>query len=295
MIKITPVDVIIPSFNGKYLLEKHLPEIVKNTDNLNKIIIIDNGSEDDTVDWLAANYPTAIVIRNKTNLGVTIPFNQGVAASNSDYFVLLNNDVSPKKNYLKDVFNYFRDDKVFAVSFNENASSWPCVFWKDGKLQFTQGEDKSVSRFTAWASGGSAIFKRSVWNKIGGVNEIYAPFYWEDIDIGYRAWKCGYKIIWNKSSDVLHEHESTTKTLNQKYVSLIKQRNELLFTWLNIKDKDLLASHLKFLFIHSLKHLGYLKVIFSALIRLTSNNQKTKFIKTDREVLSLINQKYEQS
>lgn len=289
------IDVIIPSFNGKYLLEKHLPEIVKNTNHLNKIIIVDNGSEDGTVDWLTSNFPQTVIIRNQTNLGVTIPFNQGVNASSSEYFVFLNNDVSPKKDYLKNIFNYFKDNKVFAVSFNENASSWPHVSWGGGKLQFTQGEDKSSPRYTAWASGGSAIFKRSIWDKLGGINEIYAPFYWEDIDIGYRAWKSGYKIIWSKSSEVLHQHESTSKKLNQKYVSLIKQRNELLFTWLNITDKYLLFSHLKFLFFYSIKHPGYLRVIFSALVRIHSNKKKTNFVRVDKDVFALINQKYEQN
>lgn len=292
MVKKPTIDIIIPSFNGKYLLEKHLPEVIKNSDYLHKIIIIDNGSDDGTVAWLNKNYPEIIIVRNKTNLGFTKPINQGVVVSKSEYIVLLNNDVRPEKGYLKNILHFFEDKKVFAVSFNEVGSSWPLVKW-DGKIQFTRGEDKTKPHFSAWASGGSAIFKRSIWDKIGGMNEIYAPFYWEDIDIGYRAWKMGYKVIWDNESLVFHEHESTAKKINPTYLSLIKQRNELLFTWINITDKDLLNSHIKFLFLHSLKHLGYLKVIVSALLRLFSKKQNNTFIKTDKEVLSLVNQRYE--
>jgi GT2 family glycosyltransferase len=295
MAKMPSIDIIIPSFNGKYLLEKHLPEVFKNTDFLNKVIIIDNGSTDGTVEWLGKKYPEVVIVKNSSNLGFTKPINQGVAKSNADFLVLLNNDVHPNKGYLKNILHYFTDEKVFAVSFNENESSWPLVSWGDGKLQFTRGKDKNSPRYSTWASGGSAIFKRNIWDKLGGFNEIYAPFYWEDIDIGYRAWKMGYKVIWDNESIVFHEHESTSIKINQAYVSLIKQRNELLFTWINIRDKDLIYSHLKFLITHSFKHPGYLKVIVVAFFRFLSNRQKISFIKTDKEILSSVNQKYEQN
>lgn len=288
-------DIIIPSYNGKYLLEKHLPQVIKNSGRFRKIIIIDNGSDDDTVEWLSREYPEIDIVQNKTNLGFTKPVNQGVAVSQADFLVLLNNDVRPAKNYLKNVLRFFTDEKVFAVSFNENESSWPLVSWRDGKLQFTRSEDKASPYYSAWASGGSAVFRRSLWDKLGGLNEVYAPYYWEDIGIGYRAWKMGYKIIWDNQSVVYHEHESTAKKMNQNYVSLIRQRNELLFTWLNITDYRLRLSHLQFLFLHSLRHPGYFKVIILALFRLMANRQTNHFVRSDREVLSLINQKYVQN
>ncbi len=291
------VDVIIPSFNGKYLLEKHLPEIIKNTDFLNKVIIVDNGSTDGTVEWLKQNYKDVVVVENETNLIFTKPVNQGVAVSKADFLVLLNNDVRPEKGYLRDILKYFKDEKVFAVSFNESTSSWPNLTWSQGKIQFTRGEDKSEPYYSAWASGGSAIFRRSIWDSIGGFNEIYAPFYWEDIDICYRAWKMGYKTIWDNKSIVHHEHESTSKKLKPSYVSLTKQRNELLFNWINITDKDLAVAHKKYLLSHTLKHPGYLKVILSALFRFITYNpvQNIVFTRTDKEVLSLVNKKYEQN
>lgn len=284
------LDIVIPSFNGKYLLEKHLPQVFKNSDFLNKVIIVDNGSTDDTVAWLKKNYPEVIIVRNASNLGFTKPINQGVAVSHSDYLVLLNNDVHPEKGYLKNIFHFFADKDVFAVSFNEDGSSWPLVKW-DGKIQFTKGEDKTTPRYSAWASGGSAIFRRSIWDKIGGFNEIMAPYYWEDIDIGYRAWKMGYKVIWDNMSIVYHEHESTSKKMDQKYVNLIKQRNELLFTWMNITDINFLLSHIWFLISYTILHPGYFKVILTAFTRLATNKQKHVFTITDREVLSLVNQK----
>lgn len=283
------IDVIIPSFNARYLLEKNLPSIVKNTENLGKLIIIDNGSEDDTVTWLNENFPETIIVRNKTNLGYNKPVSQGIAKSDSEFFILINNDVRPHEGYVAKSMPYFSDPDVFAVTFNEEGSSWPDMSWASGKMQFTRGTDKSKPVLSGWASGGSAIFRRSVWNELGGLDEIYAPFYWEDIDVGYRAWKSGYKIIWEPESSVLHDHESTSKKLDPKYISLIKQRNELLFNWLNVSDSDYKLGHLIFLAKHTLAHPGYLRVIFSALWRfLTHPHLKRNFIISDKNVLSHI-------
>ncbi len=290
MAKQTKIDIIIPSYNARYLLEKNLPSIVKNTNDLGNLIIIDNGSTDDTVEWLKKNYPKTIIVRNKSNLGYTKPINQGISKSTSEFFILINNDVRPNKGFITPTLPYFSDPEVFAVSFNEEGASWPDMHWANGKMQFSQGSNKSNPVVSAWASGGSAIFRRSIWDTLGGLDEIYAPFYWEDIDIGFRAWKSGYKIIWEPSSTVVHEHESTTKTLNPKYISLIKQRNELLFNWQNITDPKYIRGHILFLLSHSLRHPGYLKVVLTAAWRyLTHPHQiKRKFIISDDNVLSHI-------
>lgn len=283
------IDVIIPSFNARYLLEKNLPYLMKHTENLGKLIIIDNGSEDDTVAWLNENYPETIIVRNNTNLGYTVPVNQGIEKSDSEFFILMNNDVRPNQGYLSASTPYFSDPDVFAVTFNEEGSSWPDMSWAKGKMQFTRGEDKSKPVLSGWASGGSAIFRRSIWNELGGLDEIYAPFYWEDIDVGFRAWRSGYKIIWEPKASVNHEHESTAKKLNPKYLSLIKQRNELLFNWLNVTDPGYRAGHLLFLMKHTLTHPGYLRVIAAALRRyFTHPHLKRNFIISDKNVLSHI-------
>lgn len=288
MSKHSRVDVIIPSYNGKYLLEKNLPYVLKNTPNLGKLIIIDNGSDDDTASWLQEKYPEVVVIRNNSNLGYTKPVNQGVARSDSELFILMNNDVRPGKDYLNNSLSYFSDSELFAVSFNEEGASWPDMSW-DGKIQYSNGKDRSRVILSPWASGGSAIFSRSIWDKLGGFDEIYSPFYWEDIDIGYRAWKTGYKIIWVPNSTVIHEHESTAKKLKPSYVSLIRQRNELLFNWLNITDKKFVLDHIGYLLKYTMGNPGYLKIVIYALWRyITHPHLKRSFVKTDIDVLNRI-------
>ena len=282
------IDIIIPSYNGKHLLEKHLPQVINNSTRFNQIIVVDDGSVDCTQEWLKGKYPDIICIHHEKNQGFTVSVNVGVKKSQTDYFVLLNNDVSPLPGFLDQVISFFSDDLLFAVSFNEKNSSWPLVSW-DGKIVYSRGEDKSKPRFSTWASGGSAIFKKEIWNRIGGFNEIYAPAYWEDIDIGYRAWKKGYRIIWDNKSKVIHEHEASYSKFDPNYINTIKQRNELLFNWINITDSVLIRGHISWLVKHIISHPGYLRILMIALTRFVFQGKKIRATVSDKEVLSKVN------
>lgn len=289
MKKQSKIDIIIPSFNGKHLLKKHLPSVIENTKDLGEIIVIDNGSEDGTVEWLSENYSKVKIIRNSKNLGFTKPVIQGIKLSKSKYFILLNNDVEPYQGYLDTPLKYLEDEKIFSVTFTEKNSTWPNISLDQGKLNFTEGKNTSEAHYSTWASGGSAIFNREIYDKIGGFNPIYAPFYWEDVDLGYRAWKMGYKIIWDNHSLVDHQHESTAKKLDKNYINTVKQRNELLFNWVNITDSKLRARHLVYIFKRVLSHPKYIFIVIKALLKFISNSHTYKSKLSDYEVLANVN------
>jgi len=283
------IDIVIPSYNGKHLLQKHLSEIVKNSPQVNNIIIVDDASIDGTEEWLKKEFPDVICLHHSKNIGFTRAVNIAAKYSKADFLVLLNNDVHPLKKYLDNALKYFDDEDVFAVTFNEENSSWPLISWT-GKINYTRGEDKSLPRYSAWASGGSAVFRKSIWDQLGGLDEIYAPAYWEDIDIGYRAWKQGYKIIWDNHATVIHEHEASYSKFDPNYINRIKQRNELLFNWLNITDKKLVNDHKNWIMRYTITHPGYIKIIFSALTRYLLQGEKRHFKLSDKEVLFKVNQ-----
>lgn len=281
-------DIVIPSFNAYHLLKKNLPQVLKNSPQVGKIIIVNDGSTDDTLKIKKLS-PKIKIISNKKNLGFPKAVNQGFKASKADLVVLINNDVLPQVDYIKNTLKYFKNSNTFAVTFNEKHSSWPQVCWKNGKYQYTQGKDKTRAIYSAWASGGSAIFNRKIWNKLGGFNEIYSPGYWEDIDISWRAWKQGYKTIWEPTARVIHQHESTFKKLNQNYINLVKQRNELLFIWQNFSDLKLWLTHLWFLISHTFTHPGYIKVISAALLKLPQAKRIKNTKLSDRQAIKLFN------
>jgi O-antigen biosynthesis protein len=283
------IDIVIPSFNARHLLEKNLPKVIKWSPQVKKIIVVDDGSSDDTKEYLKKNIKNSLYLKNTKNSGFSISVNKGFRASKADLVLLINNDVYPTKPYLEKALEHFKDPQVFAVTLNEKNSSWPKVAWKKGKFQYTQGKDKKKTRYSPWASGGSAIFKRSVWNKLAGLNEIYSPGYWEDIDIGWRAWKMGFKIIWEPNSTVVHQHESSFKKLDQKWLNLIKQRNELLFIWQNFSSRKFILTHLWFLLSYTLTHPGFIKVIWAAFKKLPQTKRTKNAKLTDQQVLNLVN------
>ena len=281
------IDIVIPHYNGLSLLQKHLPRVIVNSPEVQTIIVVDNASNDGSDTYLQ-KFSKVRVIHNQTNLGFTMAINQGVKSSDADFIVLINNDVSPQSGYIKKTLPFFEDSTVFAVNFNETNSSWPKVWWSEGKLQYERGSQKEKSLYSLWASGGSAIYRKTIWDKLSGFNEIYSPGYWEDIDLGWRAWRAGYKIIWQPEGQVIHEHESSFRKLNTDYVNALRQRNELLFIWQNITEKSKVTGHRKFLLTYTLKHPGYIKIIFSALAQSSRMISPTNGL-SDSQILQAVN------
>lgn len=286
------IDIVITSYNGKSLLEKQLPIVLKNSPQADQVIVVDDASTDGTVDFLNREFPRIKCIYNVVNQGFTKTTNLGVGESKADLVVLLNSDVYPQPNYLDSASKFFTDPKIFAVSFNETNSSWPKIEYR-GKIEYTRGVKNTTPILSAWASGGSCIVRRSLWQALNGFDPIFSPGYWEDIDLGWRAWRMGYKIIWDPDSTVTHKHESTFSKLSPSFVTMVKQRNELLFNWKNITDPTLVGQHLLFLIKHTITHPGYLKVIISALNQISHLRRLKNTPFSDEYILHTVNRPLE--
>ena len=74
--------------------------------------------------------------------------------------------------------------------------------------------------------------------------KLLSPFYWEDIDLCYRAAKRGYINLWEPRGKVVHKHESTISKFPKIYVARVKERNQLLMLWKNIHSKNLIKKHI---------------------------------------------------
>jgi GT2 family glycosyltransferase len=275
------VSIVIPNFNGLELLKNNLPQVVKAAANpinkIGEIIIVDDASTDDSVDFLKKDYPTIRVFKFTKNRGFSSGVNMGVRMAKGNFVVLLNTDVFPEIDFLAHVFDHFADPKVFAVSFHERGYGWAKGLMKDGFIVHDPGSESTGSHISFWASGGSAMFRRKYWVELGGMDEkLLSPFYWEDIDLSYRAQKRGYIVLWEPRALVVHQHESTISVLPQKYVERIRQRNHLLFTWKNLTSKNLFKKHISGLLRRVVKHPGYLLIVLMTLPRLSLAIKKHK-------------------
>ena len=138
------------------------------------------------------------------------------------------------------------------------------------------------------------MFRKSTWDELGGLDELMDPFYWEDVDLGYRALKRGYINLWEPKSKVEHYKEAGVIALHFKKstVTATAQRNQLLFIWKNITDEGMLGQHRIALAKMLLQHPKYWAVFIQALKQLPSLLKKRQIEQkaaklTDQEILEM--------
>lgn len=235
-------SVVIPNYNGAKLLEKNLPHVLKI--GADEVIVVDDGSTDGSIEVIKGIRGIK-VIRHEKNLGFVRSTNDGFLATNGDVVILLNSDVTPKGGLLKAVLPHFKDPSVFAVSFNEGKWSFARGIFARGLIEHRPGGKEKQTQISFWASGGSAAFDRRKWEKLGGMDTIYSPFYWEDIDISYRAQMRGWKILWEPKARVVHQQGGTILELfGERKRRFISERNQLLFFWKNITSTKFWLLHI---------------------------------------------------
>lgn len=266
------VSVIIPNFNGQALLAKNLPKVITACPNC-EIIVVDDSSHDDSVAYLEKNFKNVAVIKNKKNLGFARAVNIGAKKASSKFILLLNTDIAPQSNFLESALSHFKNGKntkLFAVALaDQSHEDGKIIVRGRGGAKFTKGflnhfAQKPQKGETLWVSGGSGLFDREKFERLGGFDPVFAPFYWEDIDLSYRARKVGLKCIFELKAKVDHYHEEGTikKTHSSFFIKTVSYRNQFLFVWKNISDYAMISLHLLWLPYHFLRALLTLDIAF---------------------------------
>ncbi|MDD2482721.1 MAG: glycosyltransferase family 2 protein [Candidatus Shapirobacteria bacterium] len=286
------ISVIITNWNGLALIKKNLEQVIKVSPEAEEIIVADDASSDKSIDYikeLQKKYSKLKLIANKNNLGFGKNSNNAILKSKGDLVVILNNDIFPHQDYIKNALKHFSDPNLFGVGFAElGHENWARIFWKNGYLQHEPGIDINKTHITAWLSGGSSIIRKDIFQKLGGFDEVYKPFYSEDLDLGLRAWKSGYTLLWEPKCIVEHRHESTMSKFSKGLLNYVKERNRLLSVWRNITDPQLLFLN-KFAIIgRVLSGPNYIKIIRAAKKQIKKSKPPIVFSKiTDRELFKL--------
>ena len=283
------VSIIIPNYNGRNLLEKNIPYIIEarnNTkNNIIEIIVVDDASKDDSVNFLKKYSSEINIIKHKINRGFSTSVNTGARMAKGEFLALINTDVTPSSDFLVNTLPLFRDEDVFAVSLHEKGYGYAKGKFENGFVVHEPGEESEVVNETFWVNGGSGIFRREYWMKLGGFDDkLYSPFYWEDMDISYRARKRGYRLLWEPKSNVVHEHESTTGKISKRYRERIQERNQLVFIWKNLTSRYLFRKHVVGLTRRILKHPGYLIIVLMTLSKLGMISKARKKEKRESKV-----------
>jgi GT2 family glycosyltransferase len=307
------VSVVIPSYNGRALLEKNIPALlraVKAHDAPVEIIIVDDAGNDDTVEFVRKDYPQIVLLVNDKNYGFGDTINRGIFAARHEIVLALNNDISVGEELFAKSLHWFEDSSVFSVTPNiiepcngKNQAITklkPGFCWfKTENLQLHDLVDTKGEIPIFFGSGGASFYDKAKLALLGGFDSIYRPFYVEDIDLSYRAWKNGWKCLLEPSATVYHETSSTILSLHRKRkIKFIGDRNRTMFLWLNITDFPLIARYflmLPFSMLYDIfafrkyKFVGFFMAV-RHLSKIAEGRRKRKALYkvTDKEVIRII-------
>lgn len=254
-----PISVVIPTYNARHLLEKHLPEVVEVLAKGDEIVIADDASTDDTVNWVNTARPlfekqgvAVTLTRNSKNQRFAATVNAGVAKASHNFVLLLNNDVSPlSEDIVPLLLEWFQDPETFAVGCAEVTTDKPGAQvsgrgtgnFERGLITHWYDHDQSISK-TLWTAGGSMMVDRQKFVEIGGMDTLFSPAYEEDRDLSYRALKHGWKIAFEPHAVVHHQHETTNVSVfGRKKVEIMSWKNQFLLVWKNVTSTPLLLQH----------------------------------------------------
>lgn len=239
------ISIIIPVYKNKENFVNNLKQNLCFLKDNEIIIVNDNPNESIKNDILLID-KKIILIENKENLGFGKSVNIGVAKAKRPYVLLLNSDVVIKNINIKSLIKKFKtNSKLFAIAFaqiekNKEIVGKNIIYFKKGLIFHKKASNIDLG-ITAWAEGGAALFDKEKFLFLGGFDDLYSPFYWEDIDLSYRGWKSGFEIIFDPSTQVYHSHGTTIKRFHQqKLIETVSFKHQFIFVFKNLDIKYLL-------------------------------------------------------
>ncbi len=246
------VAVVILNWNGKALLEQFLPSVCRSTYPNLEIIVGDNASTDDSVDFLKTHYPTVRIIHNSENFGFAEGYNRVLAAVDADYFVLLNSDVEVSPDWIEPIISLMeKDPRIGACQpkllDQKNKNIFEYAGASGGYLDllgypfcrgriFDHVEEDSAqynqNEEVFWASGAALFIRSELYRTSGGLDKDFFA-HMEEIDLCWRIKNMGYKIMVCPGSVVYHVGGGTLQQ-NDPKKTYLNFRNSLIMLRKNL-------------------------------------------------------------
>lgn len=243
------VAVVILNWNGKKFLQQFLPSVTASTYKNYVVVVGDNASDDDSVNFLTTHYPQIKIIRNPVNEGFAKGYNTVLRQVQADYFVLLNSDVEVEPGWIEPVIALMESDPAIAacqpkiLSYNDKTFfeyAGACGGWLDAYgYPFSRGRvfdvcEKDGHQYEDvqqifWATGAALFIRASLFNEMGGFDEYFFA-HQEEIDLCWRLQLAGYKIFVQPSSVVYHVGGGTLPMGNKTKVFLNFRNNLVMLT-----------------------------------------------------------------
>lgn len=258
------ISVVIPNYNGVHLFPHTLPtvyEALLHSGKPHEIIIVDDCSTDGSVAWLQQQHPGIKVTANTVNSGFSVTANRGVALAAYDKVLLLNSDVQLTPSYFLHQYKYFDRPDTFAVmgriigwddDIDQDGAKLPgfhaAKIKTSGNYLLKDKERMKDGLLTMYASGANTFFDKEKYQLIGGLNELFSPFYVEDFELSLRAWRLGFSSYFDYESVCRHKISVSIKSKNRKeYIDTIYDRNKMLMHAIHLEGLQQLLWYMQLL------------------------------------------------
>jgi GT2 family glycosyltransferase len=248
--------VVILNYNGKEHLFTFLPSVVKFSAEA-EIWVADNGSQDDSISFIEATYPSIKLLKLPVNLGFAGGYNAALKEIKADNYILLNSDVEVSENWLPPLINQLAQDNQAAcqpkiLSFSNKEyfeyagaaggflDKWAYPFCR-GRIFDTCEKDKGQYNDTKtifWATGACLAIKSKVFHEQGGFDERFFA-HMEEIDLCWRINNTGLTITYVPESTVFHLGGGTLNKSNPRK-TFLNYRNSLAMLFKNLPTNEVL-------------------------------------------------------
>lgn len=255
------VAIVILNWNGKAFLQQFLPGVIANSPSFSEVIIADNASTDDSVEWIRQHHPAIRIIQNTSNGGFAKGYNDALAHVDAEYFVLLNSDIEVTPGWLEPMITlldyndsiaacqpkllafHHRDEFEYAGAAGGFMDKWGYPFCR-GRMFDSYEKDKGQYNDAceiAWATGACLVIRKSDWVNSGGLDADFFA-HMEEIDLcwrlrnrGRKIWYCPDSVIYHVGGGTLNKTSPRKTYLNFKNnLVLLTKNHASRFFWLKI-------------------------------------------------------------
>ena len=252
------IAIVILNWNGKDFLEKFLPEVIRYSNLLSRIVIIDNASSDNSISFLTQHFPYIEIIQLDKNYGFTGGYNRGLKGIKEEYYVLLNSDVEVTENWLEPLIT-FMDNHPDAAACQPKIKSYQdrdlfehagaaggyidylgypfCRGRIMNMLETDHGQYDSIQR-VFWATGACLFIRSKVFHEQGGFDDDFFA-HMEEIDLCWRIQQAGKEIYVVPESQVYHVGGGTLPKNNPRK-TYYNFRNNLFMLFKNLPGNQLI-------------------------------------------------------
>lgn len=283
------VSILVLNWNGRDLLQRYLPALAQQQyPGRYEIVLIDNGSTDDSLLFAAAHFPQVLRIANGENLGFSRGINEGLRQAAAEITVLLNTDVEVRANWLLELVRPLRADPGIGITGSklyfpdgvtlQHAGAMVEYPTAVGRHRFYRQPDTGQADDLCdvdYVTGAAMAIRQELLFAIGLLDEAFSPFYYEEVDFCRRAWEAGFRVVYAPDSVAIH-HESLLAGKMHEWQFYNLNRNRLLyvlkhFSATQIREDFIPAEHR---YLQTRPHLpqvqGMQRVYRESLLRLTA-------------------------